>query len=244
MNEGNLLNLRKIRFWTHKGRFSLSEGPSSESFLVWALFPVLTYARRFLGHWSHHSPPSVLCVHPTLLPLGLSGSSLTLPWPHRHLLLLTHSRSVSSFGSRCLQEPPSPQLPADTLTSFGTYSTLQVSLLPSSGFSSVKRVSSNPDQIFPITLFIVCLSQLECSSMRAKICVIYLMLGPRANGSTCWWEMLRSHLLDENTWEWMLWQSFWKANWELWDKARTLSLEDFRLRLDKPWQWPCRSIEN
>ena len=92
------MNLRKTRLWTCECRFSLSEGPSFESFLVWVLVPILTYS----GSWETDLPTAlpVLCVHtphcglssssldlPTALPVlcvhtphcGLSGSSLTLP---------------------------------------------------------------------------------------------------------------------------------------------------------------------
>ena len=97
MNEGNLLNLRKIRFWTHKGRFSLSKGPSSESFLVWALFPMLTYGGSWDTDLTTALPP--FCV----------------PIPHCCLsaFLAPHSPCPGHTGTCCSLRTPGAFPPSD-----------------------------------------------------------------------------------------------------------------------------------
>ena len=101
-----MLNLRKTRLWTRECRFSLSEGPSFESFLVWVLVPIRTYILTYSGSWETDLPTAlpVLCVHTPHS--GLSGSSLgsshrpprvvcahPTPWP---LWLLTHPGTLAT----------------------------------------------------------------------------------------------------------------------------------------------------
>ena len=190
------MNLRKIRFWTHKGRFSLSEGPSSESFLVWALFPMLTSA----------VPGTLISPQPSLRSVRPSHTVACRPfWLLTHPALATQA-PVAPYA---LQErfPLRISVFAGTALSPATcrHTYLFWNLLNPAGLlvaliwfflCKARLFQPRPDISHNS---IVCLSQLECSSMRAKICVIYLMLGRRANGSTCRWKMLRSHLLDENT---------------------------------------------